>query len=215
VPLEPTFNYIDDFNTAWPNNDPDQLAEADDHLRGIKAGTKGSFPNLGQEAVTASAADLNRVSGNASVMLALVYPVGAIYCSASSLSPDVLFGFGTWAALADKQTLVQQGTYPAGSAGGSSTAINVTHNHGSGSISASSSGSHSHDIYYNGSGGGANPYNGNAGGTANSVTNVVGSARTSGAHTHNISGNTSTDGASGSNANMPPYLAVYMWQRTA
>jgi len=58
-PLEPDFSYIDLLNTAWPNNDPDQLAEADDHLRGIKVSLKGSFPSLGQTAVTKTAAEIN------------------------------------------------------------------------------------------------------------------------------------------------------------
>jgi hypothetical protein len=34
-------------------------------------------------------------------------------------------------------------------------------------------------------------------------------------HTHAISGTTNSTGSSGTNANLPPYIVVYMWQRTA
>jgi len=59
MPLESDFSYIDLLNTNWPNDTPDQLAEADDHLRGIKTALQGSFPNLGQLAVTKTAAEIN------------------------------------------------------------------------------------------------------------------------------------------------------------
>jgi len=34
-------------------------------------------------------------------------------------------------------------------------------------------------------------------------------------HTHTINGNTASNGASGTDANLPPYIVVYMWHRTA
>jgi hypothetical protein len=34
-------------------------------------------------------------------------------------------------------------------------------------------------------------------------------------HTHTVNGNTASNGASGTNANLPPYVVVYMWNRTA
>lgn len=34
-------------------------------------------------------------------------------------------------------------------------------------------------------------------------------------HTHNVNGNTGSAGVSGTDANLPPYLAVNMWKRTA
>ena len=46
-------------NSANPNNSPDQVKEAANHLRGIKNAVQGSFPNLGQVAVTRTAAEFN------------------------------------------------------------------------------------------------------------------------------------------------------------
>ena len=57
--LEPTFNFIDDLNPNNPNNSPDQVKEAANHLRGVKEAVTGSFPNLGQLAVNKTAADIN------------------------------------------------------------------------------------------------------------------------------------------------------------
>lgn len=57
--LEAKFEYIDDLSPIDPNNDPDKLNQADDHLRGIKSATKGSFPSLGQAAVTKTAEEIN------------------------------------------------------------------------------------------------------------------------------------------------------------
>ena len=36
-----------------------------------------------------------------------------------------------------------------------------------------------------------------------------------GAHTHTLSGSTATEGSSGTDANLQPYITVYMWKRTA
>ena len=46
---------------------------------------------------------------------------------------------------------------------------------------------------------------------------LTGNTSTGGAHSHTLSGNTgaASDGVSGTGKNMPPYLAVYMYKRTA
>lgn len=52
---------------------------------------------------------------------------------------------------------------------------------------------------------------------AGQAVTVSGSTADESAHTHSVIGNTSYAGTSGNatGANMPPYLAVYVWQRTA
>lgn len=61
MPLEPIFDFIDDMNPANPNNSPDQVKEAANHLRGVKNAVQGSFPTLGQQAVTLTAAQINQL----------------------------------------------------------------------------------------------------------------------------------------------------------
>ncbi len=52
-------NYIDELNEAWPIGNLDTQDESDNHHRVIKNAVKGSFPNLGLEAVTLTAAQIN------------------------------------------------------------------------------------------------------------------------------------------------------------
>jgi len=135
------------------------------------------------------------------------YPVGSIYMNASvSTNPNSLFGFGTWVALGAGRMLVGYSSGDplygtAGNTGGSRDATLVSHSH-----TATDSG-HSHTIGFTGtmpySGGGGNP-NTNFGTGSNQSTN---------SGTANIT--VSTVGSSATNANLPPYLTVYMWQRTA
>ena len=44
---------------------------------------------------------------------------------------------------------------------------------------------------------------------------ISGTAASAGAHTHTITGTNASTGSSGTGMNMPPYLAVYVWKRTA
>lgn len=57
---------------------------------------------------------------------------------------------------------------------------------------------------------------GNATGGAGAHTHSLsGTANSNGAHTHSISGTAASQGSSATGANMPPYLAVYVWKRIA
>ena len=90
--------------------------------------------------------------------------------------------------------------------GGSKDAVLVEHTHTLGNA-----GAHTHTISFP-SGGGAE------GGTPNGLAEplfrlktYVANTTSAGAHTHSIS----TEGQSGTNANLQPYITVYMWKRTA
>lgn len=140
-----------------------------------------------------------------------VYPVGAIYMSVNSTNPSTLFG-GTWSQIQDRFLLAAGGTYAAGSTGGSANAIIPKHSH-TVTGTAASAGSHTHvsgyrrkDVYGGGS------YD------AMHWTNYDdGSVSTSsnGAHTHSVSGTAASTGVDVAGKNMPPYLTVYVWKRTA
>ena len=54
-------------------------------------------------------------------MLKLVYPVGAVYISATATDPKMLFGFGTWEQIKEKFLLSAGDSYKVGSTGGSET----------------------------------------------------------------------------------------------
>jgi hypothetical protein len=172
--------------------------------------------------------------------LSFVYPVGCIYTTTVVTNPGTVFGFGTWTAYAAGRVMIGNGGgYTAGATGGSADAVLVSHNHGGVTggqnqnhvhvVTGTTGGqsvNHSHDmtkyVVVNASGGTA--YVGDDSGSgpagtiatsANSVDHTHTFSTTSNAnnvdHTHSIA----TDGVSGTNANLPPYIVVYMWNRTA
>jgi hypothetical protein len=138
--------------------------------------------------------------------LAAVYPIGSIYTSTSSTNPNTLFGFGTWVAYGSGRVLVGQsgtGLYVAGNTGGSADAVVISHTH----TATVTDAGHLHTVPYAGGdvigGSGAQPgYRGT--GTSNTSTATTG-----------ITVSNSTTGVSGTNLNLPPYVVVYMWNRTA
>lgn len=165
-----------------------------------------------------------------------LFPVGSIYTNATdNTNPASLLGFGTWVSFG-------AGRVPVGfdntntlfnaaeKTGGSYDAAVVSHSHtvtASGTTGAA--GSHSHSIndpgHAHSTSGGVAPGTGGftkadsassaAPNTDSSTTGI--SINSVGDHTHSlsVSGSTSTVGSSATNANVQPYITVYMWKRTA
>lgn len=146
-------------------------------------------------------------------------------------NPADLFG-GTWEALAEGRVLIgANDSYPVGSVGGEAThTISVdempTHNHGgtfqgSGSTnSVNISGSFGYfrgdsEVYTSGvfSNGGLVSNKGYTGSSWINGRRVNMSSDHS--HTFSVSGNINSNGSNQPHNNMQPYLAVYMWRRTA
>lgn len=151
----------------------------------------------------------------------LIYPVGSIYMSVNSTSPSTLFG-GTWTQLKDRFLLGAGDTYSNGSTGGSATLQSHTHSIPALSGTAASS-IHSHIVttktttYAQGSQSAWRCLSWP--GTSADYTQTVytNNGTADGSHTHNVSTTASTTGSTGdgNSGNMPPYLTVYMWKRTA
>ena len=140
-------------------------------------------------------------------LLDLIYPVGSIYLSVNSASPDTLFG-GTWARLEDVFLLAAGAKHAAGSTGGeeSHTLTDSEMPSHNGHLSAGIAGTApigkgNYKGYLNSSVMNAFP-EGNYRGWNVYLGNEMhpASEATGGDQPHN---------------NMPPYLAVYTWKRTA
>ena len=125
-----------------------------------------------------------------------IYPIGSIYMSINETNPSELFG-GEWEQIKDKFLLACGTTYSNGATGGSADAVVVTHTHST------------VDKYVLTTRGGAITRNSTAGTTGTKVSNLL---KSDDAITRNTIEDT---GTSGVGKNMPPYLAVYCWVRTA
>lgn len=117
------------------------------------------------------------------------YPVGAIYMSVTEANPAALFG-GTWERIGGRFLLGADSTYAAGSTGGEDAHT----------LTVDEMPKHNHDVD-----------NLNASGNATPFMTVQAQDKMG------FGGNVKTMYAGGGKAhnNMPPYLAVYMWKRTA
>lgn len=116
----------------------------------------------------------------------LIYPIGSIYMSVNNTDPSTLFG-GTWVQLQNRFLLGAGSSYTAGATGGE-----ATHK-----LTIDEMPSHNHGIKNDKTGGS---------GTAKWVINSSASSGT---------GAITNTGGSQAHNNMPPYLVVYMWKRTA
>ena len=143
-------------------------------------------------------------------LLSFIYPVGSIYMSVNNVNPGSFLG-GTWVALQDRFLIGAGSSYAINAIGGSKDAIVPAHSH-TGSVA--SSGAHSHTAKgraNSGSTSGAVPESYAKYGSTRNVR--IPFSGTDGAHTHTVT--VDSAGSDGTNANLPPYLAVYMWKRTA
>lgn len=124
-----------------------------------------------------------------------VYPVGSIYMNVNSTNPGTLFG-GTWEQIQGRFLLGMSSSYPAGSQGGEAEHT----------LTVDEMPSHHHVALY-GLTGAVDDYLGGS-----SVD--YGTRPGSGVATNHDYKTSSTGGGQPHN-NMPPYLSVYIWKRTA
>lgn len=154
---------------------------------------------------------VNKESQEASILKA--YPVGSIYMSVNSTNPHDLFG-GTWEQLQNRFLVGVGSSYSNGATGGASS-YTPKGSVGGHKLTINEIPSHTHktDMWFNnGSTGSPARYGitysdayGNNGGDWGELS--VASVGGNGSHNHGFTGTAQTI--------LPPYLAVYMWKRTA
>lgn len=144
-------------------------------------------------------------------LINIIYPVGSIYMSVNNVSPATFLG-GTWERIQDTFLWCAGSKHAAGSTGGEETHT----------LSVAEIPSHTHLIRHNREDNGgyvpANAYahavqsgsetNGNTG-------NGLFTDRIKDSDVWSGSGFNQPTGGSLSHNNMPPYLSVYVWKRTA
>lgn len=155
---------------------------------------------VNQIVASVAIADLKNALGIANGATVLdMYPVGSIYQTTSStFNPQTAWG-GTWERIKDRFLLAAGDTYTGGSTGGE-----ATHK-----LTTQEMPSHAHTMYVNNDGSSSSwsPASGTYLVKPDCVTTS----------TKNYGGALAQNGAGLGQAhnNMPPYLAVYIWKRTA
>lgn len=179
-----------------------KLSDSTTATTAAASGGTAATPKAVSAALAAAKSYADSVGGtpSKSTLLDMVYPVGAIYMSSNSTSPATLFG-GTWVRLEDRFMVAAGTTYPAGTTGGAATHTHTTGDH---TLTVSEMPAHSHSYFkVSGSASTKDTGSGSSWGDYAAATTQTGGGA---AHNH---GNT------GAASNLPPYWAVYMWERTA
>ena len=168
--------------------------------------------------ITLSAGDLGAITK--SNLLDFVYPIGSIYMSVNSTSPQSFLG-GTWERIQDRFLLSAGSAYSAGTTGGEAThTLTVDempiHTH------IQNEHTHSQMVHSHGIGTGCINVNAKWESSARGMpvfandytSNKKYTDYSNGTNVATTATNQDTGGGQAHN-NMPPYLAVYMWKRTA
>jgi hypothetical protein len=199
VKAAPSWTFNGDLDTGFYSGGANVVGVSVD---GLSVGTFTSAGFVGNVTATTQApgTDNTTVATTAFVQAALnaLYPVGSIYINAtSSTNPGTSLGFGTWTAFgAGRVPVGFNASDPlfdsAEETGGSKDAVVVSHTHTYTSFNETGPSPSSNDFF--------DIETGSVG--LNAPTNPI---------------NMSIDsaGVSGTNANLQPYITVYMWKRTA
>ena len=139
-------------------------------------------------------------------LINLIYPVGSIYMSVNAVDPSTLFG-GTWEKIKDVFLLASGDDYSIGATGGeASVTLNAaqsglpSHNHGPSTAGASFLITEGDALTRH---------------TVASGSGAENMVRSPSAVLRNSSTSSASQNASQAHENMPPYLAVNVWKRTA
>lgn len=193
------------------------------------SGKAGIFANGGMPLSNATLKYISGSTYNINTIYPLdidkIYPVGSIYMSVNNVNPETFMSGTVWEQIQDRFLLAAGLTYAGGSTGGAATVTLDTtqipaHTHGSESLTG----------YFQVRRYGSSANTGNYITTASGIASLSYPTGQGGAY--GITGNTTTSttlqrlninathehnsvGGSKAHNNMPPYLTVYMWKRTA
>lgn len=140
---------------------------------------------------TNQAVDVNAIK---TTILQAVFPVGSVYTNTSdSTSPSTVLGFGTWERIQGRFLLGASATHSAGETGGEEE-VYLT--------DPEQNAPHSHVVT-------------NKGGNVTTGTNWRALGMRDGTAPAETDLSTTSSGGGKAHNNMPPYLSIYMWKRTA
>ena len=136
-----------------------------------------------------------------------IYPIGAIYISTSSTDPGTLFG-GTWTPIKDRFLLAAGDTYSAASTGGAASQVVDYGEDGYALIGFPDADTTHISLTRKNTTAAQGTYTPTKFAAGNSAPATFASASTAQADAIALGGSTTVN-------TLPPYLTVYVWQRTA
>ena len=203
VEIESAAAPVDYFSDYEMNYYEDAISRIENMM--LDAADIQSYATAAAQSASAAQTSAEQASAISMANAIACFPVGTILMTATNTNPGTYIG-GTWTEIKGKFLLAQSNSHPAGSTGGSE---NVT-------LTAANLPAHRHFIMNN------NP----ADSTPTSGNTLARYDRSFGAREgeyYNLNtnsgeavwGRTSATGSGTAHDNMPPYLAVYIWKRTA
>ena len=179
------------------------LSRLDDAL--IAAGSVAGYAESAEASASAAAASASQARAIAMADVIACYPVGSVLITTTNTNPGTIIG-GTWTEIKGKFLLAQSNSHPAGETGGSE---NVT-------LTEANLPAHRHFIMNNkpadlapASGTTLARYDRSVGARESEYYNLNANSDEA------VCGRTSATGSGTAHNNMPPYVAVYVWERTA
>ena len=142
--------------------------------------------------------------------LEAIYPIGSVYTNATnSANPSTIIGFGTWVSFGAGRVPVgfdssNTNFDSAEETGGSADAVLVSHTH----TATVTDPGHIHSVNGTTETSQTDDRNG-------SEFTKLGTSTSTASAVTGITVANSTEGVSGTDANLQPYITVYMWKRTA
>jgi hypothetical protein len=209
-----------------PSTINNAIRELMKQIKDFQVGAQGdglTVSTLTATTVTATNIEATNLTIGGTSVLQALYPVGSIYMNATnSTNPGTLLGFGTWTAFGAGRVPVgfdsgDSNFNAAEKTGGSKDAIVVSHTHTA--TTSITDPEHSH-ITGTGIESGFDLYGTTGSPTTHKTANTLNSAGVRALTSSSTTGITastsiSTAGSSGTNANLQPYITVYMWKRVS
>ena len=185
-----------DFSKVWASNSPlpDYTFSDADYLTGWDfVGSAPPTKNEFDAWFKMVDEKLNFLYGQLQDTASKLYPVGSVYISFNSTSPQTLFG-GTWVRMKDRVLMASGDTYAPNTTGGSATVTLTTSNLPSHNHSLTTNGSHTHSASSANAGNHNHTVSGTIANAGDHTHTWSGSSASAGGHTHTFTGSSASAG---------------------
>ena len=185
-----------DFSKVWASNSPlpEYTFSDADYLEGWEfVGNAPPTKNEFDAWFKATDEKLNWLYNQLQTTASKLYPVGSVYISFNSTSPQTLFG-GTWVRMKDRVLMASGDTYAPNTTGGSAKVTLTTSNLPSHNHSLTTNGSHTHSASSANNGNHNHTVSGTIANAGDHTHTWSGSSASAGSHTHTFTGSSASAG---------------------